>query len=59
MAKLAKFTIEADGDDYLLTIESEDGGSLELTASLEQLDLIGEAVDQLLEQDDSAVDDDE
>ena len=53
MAKtLARFTIEPSGDDYLLLIEDEDGETTELTATLEQLDLIGEAVDQLLEQDD-------
>jgi hypothetical protein len=54
MAKsLGRFTIEADGDDYLLQIEDEDGETVELTATLEQLDLIGEAVDQLLAQDDA------
>ena len=54
MAKtLARFTIEPNGDDYLLLIEDEDGETTELTATLEQLDLIGEAVDQLLEQDDT------
>lgn len=52
MARLAKLTIEPNGDEYLLLIESDDGESLELVASLEQLDLLGEAVDQLLEQED-------
>jgi hypothetical protein len=56
MARLAKFTIEPNGDEYLLLIESDDGESLELVASLEQLDLLGEAVDQLLEQDDADAD---
>jgi len=50
---LARFTIEADGEDYLLQIEDQDGEAVELTATLEQLDLIGEAVDQLLAQDDA------
>ncbi|MBB3691828.1 hypothetical protein [Sphingomonas sp. BK580] len=53
MAKLAKFTIERDGDAYLLHIESDAGEALELVASLEQLDLLGEAVDQLLEEEDA------
>ena len=54
MAKtLARFTIEPNGDDYLILIEDEDGETMELSATLEQLDLIGEAVDQLLEQDDT------
>ncbi|MGK6321777.1 hypothetical protein ACMGDM_01690 [Sphingomonas sp. DT-51] len=57
MAKLAKFTIEPKDDEYLLLIESDDGESLELVASLEQLDLLGEAVDQLLEQEDAAAED--
>jgi hypothetical protein len=56
MAKtLARFTIEPSGDDYLILIEDEDGETMELSATLEQLDLIGEAVDQLLEQDDGDV----
>ncbi|MBB5716843.1 hypothetical protein [Sphingomonas aerophila] len=56
MAKtLARFTIEPSSDDYLLLIEDEDGETVELLATLEQLDLIGEAVDQLLEQDDGDV----
>jgi hypothetical protein len=54
MAKtLARFTIEPNGDDYLILIEDEDGETMELSATLEQLDLIGEAVDQLLEQEDT------
>lgn len=53
MARLAKFTIEPNGDEYLLLIESDEGESLELVATLEQLDLLGEAVDELLEQEDS------
>lgn len=54
MAKaLARFTIEPSGDDYIILIEDEDGETMELAATLEQLDLIGEAVDQLLEQDDT------
>jgi hypothetical protein len=57
MAKLAKFTMEPNGDEYLLLIESDDGESLELVASVEQLDLLGEAIDQLLEQEDAEAED--
>lgn len=49
MAKaLSRFTIERDGDDYVLHIEDEDGDTLELTASFEQLDLISEALEEHL-----------
>jgi hypothetical protein len=54
MAKtLVRFTIEPSSDNYLLFIEDDDGETVELTATLEQLDLVGEAIDQLLEQDDT------
>jgi hypothetical protein len=54
MAKtLVRFTIEPSSDNYLLLIEDDDGETVELTATLEQLALIGEAIDQLLEQDDT------
>jgi hypothetical protein len=39
------------GCGYLLSIEDEDGGQLELTASPEQLDLIAEAIEEHLETD--------
>jgi hypothetical protein len=49
MAKaLSRFTIERDGDDYLLNIEDEDGDTLSLTASFEQLDLISESLEEHL-----------
>lgn len=49
MAKaLSRFTIERDGDDYLLNIEDEDGDTLALTASFEQLDLISESLEEHL-----------
>jgi hypothetical protein len=60
MAKaLVRFTIEPSSDSYLLLIEDDDGETVELVATLEQLDLIGEAVDQLLEQDDADTSDSE
>lgn len=62
MAKaLSRFTIERDSDDYVLHIEDEDGDTLELTASFEQLDLISEALEEHLafDADDPDVLDDE
>lgn len=57
MAKaLAHFTIDAVDGGYLLTIEDDDGTSLELTATPEQLDLIAEAIEEHLEQDDEDID---
>lgn len=47
---LAQFTITADGDgDYTLHLEDDDGETLELTASYEQLALIVEAIEDVLE----------
>ena len=51
---LAKFTISEDGDGFRLHIEDDGGDTLELTATADQLDLIAEAVDNLLSKDDSA-----
>lgn len=52
MAKaLSRFTIERGGDDYIIHIEDEDGDTLELTATFEQLDLISEALDEHLSYD--------
>ena len=49
MAKaLSRFTIARGGDDYLLSIEDEDGDTIELTASFEQLDLINESLEEHL-----------
>jgi hypothetical protein len=49
MAKaLSRFTIERGGDDYIIHIEDEDGDTLELTASFEQLDLFSESLEEHL-----------
>ena len=57
MAKaLSRFTIEPAGDGYALHIEDEDGETLELSATPEQLDLIAEAIEEHLEEDDSDLD---
>lgn len=52
MAKaLSRFTIEPNSEGYSLHIEDEDGDTLELTASVEQLDLIAEAIEEHLDSD--------
>lgn len=57
MAKaLSRFTIEPAGDGYMLHIEDEDGETLELSATVDQLDLIAEAIEEHLEEDMDDVD---
>lgn len=53
MAKgLSSFTVTTDGKgDYLITIEDDDGETIELTASYDQLDIISEAIDDALDED--------
>jgi hypothetical protein len=53
MAKtLAQFTITADGNgDYLLNLEDEDGEAVDITATFEQLDLMVEALQEQLDND--------
>lgn len=53
MAKtLAQFTIaRTTSGDYLLSIESDDGETVEIEASYEQLDLIVEAIEERLDSD--------
>ncbi len=48
---LARFTIEPAAEGYSLHIEDEDGETLELSATAEQLDLIAEAIEEHLEED--------
>jgi len=49
---LAQFTITTDSDgEYTLHLEDEDGETLEFTASYEQLDLITEAIEEVLDAD--------
>jgi hypothetical protein len=56
MAKaLGQFTIVRSAEGYQLHIEDEDGETIELTASFDQLDLIAEEIDRQL---DEAEDDD-
>ena len=60
---LSSFSITADGKgDYLISIEDEDGETIELTASYDQLDMISEAIDDALDEDEEdalGVDEDE
>lgn len=49
---LSSFTIAADGNgDYLVSIEDDDGETIELTATYEQLDMLGEAIEDALDED--------
>lgn len=64
MAKtLAQFTITPDAQgDYTLVLEDEDGETQEFTASYEQLDLVVEAIEEVLDSDEEdalGVDEDE
>ncbi|WP_066721354.1 hypothetical protein [Sphingomonas pituitosa] len=60
---LSQFTITPDSDgDYTLHLEDEDGETIEMAASYEQLDLIVEAIEDVLDSDEEdalAVDEDE
>ena len=56
---MVQFSLTHDGSDYVLGIEDEDGETHEFLVSFEQLDLINEAIEQLLDADeDEALDDD-
>ena len=46
---LAKFTIDKGGDEYRLHIENDAGDAMELSATQEQLELLAEALDDLLD----------
>lgn len=52
MANLARFNIEPQDDEmFLLRIEGDDGNTVELTATYDQLDLIAEAIEEHLDED--------
>lgn len=52
MANLARFNIEPQDDEmFLLRIEGDDGNTVELTATYEQLDLIAETLEEHLDED--------
>ncbi|MBC9033299.1 hypothetical protein IAG41_12950 [Sphingomonas sp. JC676] len=53
---LAQFTITPDSDgDYTLHLEDDDGETIEFTASFEQLDLVVEAIEEVLDGDEDDV----
>ncbi len=54
MKKLAKFTITEAGEGFDLHIEDEAGHVLDLSATREQVDLIGDTLDEILEAGDDA-----
>ena len=60
---LSQFTITPDGNgDYVLSLEDDDGETIDFTASFDQLDLITEAIEDVLDEDEEdmlAADDDE
>ena len=52
MAKtLSDFTISSDAEFYVLQIATDDGETLDVNASYEQLDLIAEAIEERLDED--------
>ena len=51
---LSTFRVESRGDGYSLHIEDDAGETIEFEATAEQLDIIVEALDDLLGDDDSA-----
>jgi hypothetical protein len=52
MAKtLSKFTISSEGEGYVLHVETDDGQILDISATYEQLDLISEAIEERLDED--------
>lgn len=51
---ISQFTINRSEDNYILHFEDEDGETVELTASFDQLDLIAEAIDSALDRDEEA-----
>jgi len=49
MAKtLSEFTINREREDYILRIATDDGETVEVAATFDQLDVIAEAIDDLL-----------
>jgi hypothetical protein len=52
MAKtLSQFTISSEGDGYVLHLETDDGQTFDVNATYEQLDLISEAIEERLDED--------
>jgi hypothetical protein len=51
MARLKSFNVSSADEGYTIRIETDDGQALDLEASYEQLDLIAEAIDERLDED--------
>jgi hypothetical protein len=56
-AKLAHFSVVAEGRGFRLHVEDDEGEMLDLSATYDQIELIADALDDLLATDDA--DDDE
>lgn len=52
---LGQFSITRETDGYILHMEDDDGETVEYSASVEQLDLISEAIEEQLEMEDDDV----
>lgn len=52
-AKLARFEIRPAGEAFTLHIESEGGETMELVATHDQLDVLADALDDVLMSDDA------
>jgi hypothetical protein len=52
--KLARFTVDEVDGDYRMHVADDGGGTLELSVTREQLDVIVDTLDDLLALDDSA-----
>jgi hypothetical protein len=52
-AKLAHFSVVAEGRGFRLHVEDEEGEMLDLSATYDQIELIADALDDLLATDDS------
>jgi hypothetical protein len=50
---LSKFAIERNGEAFSLHIEDDAGDVIEFEATADQVDVIAEALDSLLEEDDA------
>ena len=56
---LAQFSITRTGEDYLLTIEDQDGETIEFTVDDEGMDLIIDAIEEQFDEDEERGDEDD
>ena len=54
MKKLARFAAVQSDDGAQLTIEAEDGSTVELDATFEQLEIMADTLDDILSENDDA-----